>query len=83
MDRSGIGKYYDSDFKYVWICTFDGCKLSKDAIKKLEYHHIGWRDFQLLNEFAMEENPIIMISGIELLKDERIQYVITIFNRYH
>ena len=65
-----IGKYNDSDFKYVWICTFDGCKLSKDAIKKLEYHHIGWRDFQLLNEFAMEENPIIMISGIELLKDE-------------
>ena len=27
-----IGKYYDSDFKYVWICTFDGCKLLKDEI---------------------------------------------------
>lgn len=31
-----IGKYLTSPFEQVWLCTFDGCSLSSEAIKKLK-----------------------------------------------
>ncbi len=40
---SVIGKYLNSEFDYVWLCTHNKCTLSKDAIKKLNFNKIGWR----------------------------------------
>lgn len=61
-----IGKYLNSPFSAVWLCTFDGCSLSSEAIKKLQHYNIGWRDFTLLNECNCNEKPIIIVRGIEI-----------------
>lgn len=61
-----IGKYAGSPFKQIWLCTFDGCTLSGPAIKKLEYHHINWRDFTLLKENALSETPVLIANAIVL-----------------
>lgn len=58
-----IGKYLDSPFTTKWVCTFDGCKLSSEAIKKLEYYNIGWRDFTLMNN-SLNGKPILTVYGV-------------------
>lgn len=60
-----VGKYLGSPFQKKWVCTFDGCKLSSEAIKKLEYHNIGWRDFTLINT-DIGRKPILTVYGIVL-----------------
>ena len=50
-DRSGnqgvdwvdqvIGKYKNTCFSKVWICTFGDSYLTKDAIRTLKYNNIG------------------------------------------
>ena len=58
-----IGKYIDSPFAKKWVCTFDGCKLSSEAIKKLEHYNIGWRDFTLMND-NLNGKPILTVYGV-------------------
>lgn len=64
-----VGKYIDLGFEYVWICTFDGCSLSAEAIKKLRYHNIGWRDFTLLSDNKFDLPPILMVNAVEIIED--------------
>ncbi|MFA5676034.1 MAG: hypothetical protein WDA65_05875 [Christensenellales bacterium] len=66
-----IGKYYGSPFMQVWLCTFDGCTLSSNAIKKLNHHKIGWRDFELVRHSPINSTiPTLMIEGILPIKNE-------------
>lgn len=65
-----VGKYAILEFDFVWICTFDGCSLSSNAIKKLNFHSIGWRDFTLLSENTYGRPPILLVEGIELIEDD-------------
>lgn len=60
-----IGKYIDSPYDYVWLCTFDGCKLSSEAVKKLEHYKIGWRDFYLVAPEGVDlKDPVLIVRGI-------------------
>ncbi len=66
-----VGKYSNSPFNQIWICTFHGCKLSSIAIKKLEYHNIQWRDFKIFNNDNLSKvHPVLIIDGIVPLVDE-------------
>lgn len=61
-----IGKYSDTHFSQVWIYTFDGCTLTSDAIKKLQHHGLGWRDFTLLQNVPMSNDfPVLHVNGIK------------------
>ena len=44
-----IGKYKNTEFSKIWICTFGDCNLSKDAIRALKYNKIGWRNIDINN----------------------------------
>lgn len=67
-----IGKYSDSSFNYVWLCTFDGCSLSSEAVKKLKYYNIGWRDFELLNKVDSANAPVITVKGVTPIVEETV-----------
>lgn len=65
-----VGKYATAPFDEVWVCTFDGCELSKEAIKKLDYHKIGWRDFTMLSESNSDNRPVVMVEGIKICRED-------------
>ncbi len=61
-----IGKYDGTHFSRVWICTFAGCKLSAGAIKKLQYHGLGWREFTLIKDPLTDNSaPVLYVNGIK------------------
>ncbi len=66
-----IGKYDGSPFSQIWLCTFDGCSLSSEAIKKLNFRKIGWRDFTLVKNMPDEGiGAALMVEGISPIKDD-------------
>lgn len=58
-----IGKYIHEEIDKYWIVTFDNCELSKDAIVKLSYHNIGWRNFVLLNKLN-SKIPVVTMNTL-------------------
>lgn len=64
-----IGKYLDLKFDEVWVCTFNECSLSKDAVKKLRYHGIGWRNINVTNIDNLDKKPSLIAKAIKIDKD--------------
>ena len=64
-----IGKYKNTRFAKIWICTFGNCNLSKDAIRTLKYNNIGWRNISLNSE-DITNKPVLFINAIKALDDD-------------
>ena len=78
-DRSGnqgvdwvdqvIGKYKNTCFSKVWICTFGDSYLTKDAIRTLKYNNIGWRHIDINNN-DISNDPVLFINAIKTIDDD-------------
>lgn len=78
-DRSGnqgvdwvdqvIGKYKNTCFSKVWICTFGDSYLTKDAIRTLKYNNIGWRNIDINNN-DISNDPVLFINAIKTIDDD-------------
>ena len=78
-DRSGnqgvdwvdqvIGKYKNTSFSKVWICTFGDSYLTKDAIRTLKYNNIGWRNIDINNN-DISNDPVLFINAIKTIDDD-------------
>lgn len=78
-DRSGnqgvdwvdqvIGKYKNTCFSKVWICTFGDSYLTKDAIRTLKYNNIGWRNIDINNN-DISNDPVLFINAIKIIDDD-------------
>lgn len=64
-----IGKYKNTKYAKIWICTFGDCNLSKDAIRALTYNNIGWRNININNE-NITSKPVLFINAIKTLDDD-------------
>ena len=64
-----IGKYKNTRFAKIWICTFGNCNLSKDAIRTLKYNNIGWRNISINSE-DITNKPVLFINAIKALDDD-------------
>lgn len=73
-----IGKYKDTSFSKIWICTFGKCSLSKDAIRALTYNNIGWRNIDVgeseLN-FNNNKEPVLKLHAVKIYNEECIMKV--------
>lgn len=65
-----IGKYTGMPFSKVWVCTFGDCYLTKDAIRKLNYYNIGWRNIDINNDDSLSENPVLIIDAVKAMDDD-------------
>lgn len=66
-----IGKYKNTDFAKIWVCTFGNCNLSKDAIRALKYNNIGWRNIEICNNEKLEKDiPILSIDALKIIDDD-------------
>lgn len=65
-----IGKYKNTCFSKVWICTFGDCYLTKDAIRTLKYNNIGWRNIDINNNDDISNDPVLFINAIKTVDDD-------------
>lgn len=72
-----IGKYKNTSFSKVWICTFGKCNLSKDAINTLTYNNIGWRNIDIKENDTLMNNqqPILKLDAIKIYDKECVMKV--------
>lgn len=65
-----IGKYKNTNFSKIWICTFGDCYLTKDAIRTLNYNNIGWRNIDVRDDNSISNNPVLFLNAIKTIDDE-------------
>lgn len=65
-----IGKYKNTNFSKVWICTFGECNLTKDAIRTLKYNNIGWRNININNDGDFSVKPVLLLDAIKPIDDD-------------
>ena len=69
-----IGKYKNTHFSKIWICTFGDCNLSKNAIRSLKYNNIGWRNINI-NDEDISNKPVLFINAIKTIDDDSEMYI--------
>lgn len=65
-----IGKYKNTKYSKIWVCTFGQCNLSKAAIKSLKYNNIGWRNIEIMDAKNFSSEPILYINALKIVYDE-------------
>ena len=67
---SVIGKYKDSPFSSIWVCTHNNCRLSREAIKQLNAHNIKW--LPIISVDSDNDEIIASFPAIKPLFEEMI-----------
>lgn len=79
-----VGKYKDSEFDLIWICTHNKCTLSRDAVKKLNENKIGWRKItssKMENEIKVAEFTYVELDwdNLETSLKEKFKDIVIVY----